>query len=104
MTPCQLASIDMYRTVPSANTRMANPKLLKYTSLASWPPASSPTKSGVILYAPVRHCRFYRGICQLIRVHKVFFGLSLPLELLILMRHSGLLCSALPKKQSPLGE
>lgn len=104
MTPCQLASIDMYRTVPSANTRMANPKLPKYTLLASWPPASFPTKSGVILCAPVRHCLFYRGICQLIGVHKVFFGLSLPLELLILMRHSGLLCSALPKKQSPLGE
>ncbi|WVO21567.1 uncharacterized protein IAS62_002876 [Cryptococcus decagattii] len=38
---------------PSANTHMANPKLLKYISLASWPPASSPTKLGVTLSAPL---------------------------------------------------
>lgn len=103
-SPYQLTGSDMYGTVPSANTHMANPKLLKYISLASWLPAFSHTKLGVTLCAPVCLCPFYRQICPLIGAHKVFFDLSLPLVLLILMRHSGLLCSALPKKQSPLGE
>lgn len=96
-SPYQLTGSDMYGTAPSANTH-------KYISLASWPPAFSSTKLGVTLCAPVCLCPFYRKICPLIGAHKVFFDLSLPLVLLILMRHSGLLCSAIPKKQSQLGE
>lgn len=77
-SPYQLTGFDMYGTAPSANTHMANPKLLKYISLASWPPASSPTKLGVTLSAPVCLCPFCCQMCPLIGAHKVFFRSQLP--------------------------